>query len=173
MFFSVEWYSYIASIRPRPFSRGNENNRISIPLYNTRASIRPRPFSRGNHPTTPSKNRSNAASIRPRPFSRGNGDLKNCTFPIFNQLQFGHGLSAVETIRWNSFSLRWSTRFNSATTFQPWKPIGNIVRLVDFIAASIRPRPFSRGNGDNGSNLGTSVIWLQFAHDLSAVETWR
>jgi len=37
--------------------------------------------------------------------------------------------------------------------------------------ASIRPRPFSRGNASYLGNQGRVVKVLQFGHDLSAVET--
>ena len=62
------------------------------------------------------------ASMGPRPFSRGN------------------------TIRWMGYSLM-RTRFNGATSFQPWKHAGGYSLLSWFwVPASMGPRPFSRGN---------------------------
>ena len=89
-------FHFVASIRPRPFSRGNEAKE-GDPAKVKYASIRPRPFSRGNYLSEPDEslllqsfNSATTfqpwkrqlclagcyhlphASIRPRPFSRGN-----------------------------------------------------------------------------------------------------
>ena len=59
-----------ASIRPRPFSRGNKALDYFQVGFGS-ASIRPRPFSRGNVHNTAVPSLVGGASIRPRPFSRG------------------------------------------------------------------------------------------------------
>ena len=109
-----------ASIRPRPFSRGNRLVRRSTGCR-TIASIRPRPFSRGNNELQYQQFKLSKASIRPRPFSRG------------NKLWWWMGLSFTHS-------------FNSATTFQPWKRVKTTLLVTTNNSASIRPRPFSRGN---------------------------
>ena len=158
-----------ASIRPRPFSRGNSSNAdhrhnrrlgfnsattfqpwkhgqnilmmkvlgqlqfghdlsavetqvaCKVKEYRFLASIRPRPFSRGNCLFKFVNGILFLASIRPRPFSRGN-------------------------YSWNNGSLTRMGCFNSATTFQPWKPRRQLGYFPLVCNASIRPRPFSRGN---------------------------
>ena len=98
----------------------------------------------------------------PRPFSRGN-----------YQLARGHDLSAVET-PCRGHDLTWAflprACFNGATTFQPWKPPGlrSVPRQCG--GASMGPRPFSRGNIASPALVST-ISWLQWGHDLSAVET--
>jgi len=61
------------------------------------------------------------ASIRPRPFSRGNKPFFAIISKNGNSLQFGHDLSAVETGQSYLDIVLQYPRFNSATTFQPWK----------------------------------------------------
>ena len=105
----------------------------------------------------------------PRPFSRGNQQQQigsHCSV----SLQWGHDLSAVETERrivkstthfrcfngattfqpWKrqEATPRWTGRasFNGATTFQPWKHVSGRDINMGIIAASMGPRPFSRGN---------------------------
>ncbi len=136
---------FFASIRPRLFSRGNvKQNEIEVPstncfnsattfqpwkrgdsalalLLQPMASIRPRLFSRGNDQSNRFDQRKGIASIRPRLFSRGNTQI----ITILTLVQAG---------------------FNSATTFQPWKPRN---RFRDHLATTK----------------------LQFGHDFSAVET--
>ena len=63
-------------------------------------------------------------------------------------LQFGHDLSAVET---------------------PKRQLPSNGQRE----ASIRPRPFSRGNTIRNSKRLIGYSGLQFGHDLSAVETSR
>jgi len=61
--------------------------------------------------------------------------------------------------------------FNSATTFQPRKHRQKVIKQLDDLVASIRPRPFSRGNGSLTIPIFSANSSLQFGHDLSAVET--
>ena len=60
-------------------------------------------------------------------------------------LQFGHDLSAVETEITILLCRLQPSCFNSATTFQPWRHEYSLSGVCPR-AASIRPRPFSRGN---------------------------
>jgi len=62
-------------------------------------------------------------------------------------LQFGHDLSAVETVVETVKRKAVKPSFNSATTFQPWKRV------------------------ETASNTTYERSRLQFGHDLSAVET--
>ena len=158
-----------ASIRPRLFSRGNH----SIPArlthkgdrFNSATALQPW---KRCEPQVP-RPLARRASIRPRLFSRGNlnrglqaggqgalqfghGSSAVETLHCRNRagapfgLQFGHGSSAVET-RTLAHTLRTlCARFNSATALQPWKLGIPAPDLAQMIAASIRPRLFSRGN---------------------------
>ena len=111
-----------ASMGPRPFSRGNllgggllpprelglqwghglsavEIARHRGPTTGARrASMGPRPFSRGNVARLEDLTGAQAASMGPRPFSRGNDPLVNFRGVEGFELQWGHGLSAVEMI---------------------------------------------------------------------------
>ncbi len=107
------------------------------------------------------------ASMEPRPFSRGYQVKKGSKLEIA-VLQWSHGLSAVDT-ETSEKDKELYQGFNGATAFQPW--IHNIMRInvydndrlqwshglsaVDtqgnipialyLLAASMEPRPFSRG----------------------------
>jgi len=121
----------------------SSNNRIRNKL----ASIRPRPFSRGNvrHYFQTCEFPCDA-SIRPRPFSRGNSFMEQW-FPYEDGLlQFGHDLSAVETLICSPY-------------------------YRNDLLASIRPRLFSRGNTVDGNDIPVYGYILQYGHDFSAVET--
>ena len=84
-------------------------------------------------------------------------------------LQWGHGLSAVETANAADEVLQGGKAFNGATAFQPWKPprrhlhptnrtrfngatafqpwkLGGDTYVSPVRKASMGPRPFSRGN---------------------------
>ncbi len=114
------------------------------------------------------------------------------------ELQFGHDFSAVETCKWfccyttsdrmasirprlfsrrnrrrlGFISLLGMMRFNSATTFQPWKlGTAGTSSALPGATASIRPRLFSRGNELYLITILQLQEWLQFGHDFSAVET--
>ena len=87
--------SWVASMGPRPFSRGNTDRDSREPKSEV-ASMGPRPFSRGNRDEASAVHLSRHASMGPRPFSRGN----HMDFP---QAYICH------------------SGFNGATTFQPWK----------------------------------------------------
>jgi len=111
------------------------------------------------------------ASIRPRPFSRGN------VYKIYDRavmafaLQFGHDLSAVETEIMEAILEQALFGFNSATTFQPWKPGADLTgarRFLGFNSATTF-QPWKHGRTILSAKYRE---WLQFGHDLSAVETW-
>ena len=82
----------------------------------------------------------------PRPFSRGNVPQQNHIELGGSGLQWGHGLSAVET------PCRLSVRDTT-----DW--------------ASMGPRPFSRGNRSLSRTRPFCRLRLQWGHGLSAVET--
>ena len=71
-------------------------------------------------------------------------DKASCGLEVW--LQFGHDLSAVETP-------------------------DHLAILEPLQRASIRPRPFSRGNNWVITQIRPIPALLQFGHDLSAVET--
>ena len=211
-------FGHGASMGPRPFSRGNAGVQALSTQLN-RASMGPRPFSRGNESAATSDSTTAArlqwghglsaveigavaagvvsarlASMGPRPFSRGNGvSAVAGRFPYYGG-------------------------FNGATAFQPWKSARNLRHapsarwlqwghglsaveivlrselVVEADAASMGPRPFSRGNGRREARRGpgprsfngatafqpwkserrmlreTTMITLQWGHGLSAVE---
>ncbi len=111
-----------------------------------RASIRPRLFSRGNICLDIWTGFQEIASIRPRLFSRGNRKTSNCR-------------SA------------YSNGFNSATTFQPWKPeIVNEYHLNELgFNSATTFQPWKQSPAPGHENNGKEE--LQFGHDFSAVET--
>ena len=156
------------------------------------ASMEPRPFSRGYRAKVSGGNSRRSASMEPRPFSRGYSGkqpwtLSGCELhgatafqPWIRatarsgpnrakKLQWSHGLSAVDTKRKGTWSLRSGTGFNGATAFQPWIHQNLPLRPVSFyglqwshglsavdtgcsaaghhrrVQASMEPRPFSRG----------------------------
>jgi len=77
--------------------------------------------------------------------------LVNQLFTVAQELlQFGHDLSAVETNIMTAVNFAHPFGFNSATTFQPWKRSLKGVGHFFAFNASIRPRPFSRGNDKAG-----------------------
>src|SRR3989339_695735 len=155
----------------------------------------PRPFSRGNQPAALATVERLRASMGPRPFSRGNMayPVPLCSSRLL--LQWGHGLSAVETPRWPALRGNRGPRFNGATAFQPWKRRGSIgpggrqrgfngatafqpwkppqgkTRPACTSRASMGPRPFSRGNAADPRVRLLRLARLQWGHGLSAVET--
>ena len=66
-------------------------------------------------------------------------------------LQWGHGLSAVETGAVPQAGSDGGSGFNGATAFQPWKHTSPNPAKSYHERASMGPRPFSRGNEANGS----------------------
>ena len=185
-------YGVTASMGPRPFSRGNvgpaffrrrvgmlqwghdlsavETTAVRVHRYFfIGASMGPRPFSRGNAELSRCRPSGLAASMGPRPFSRGNNQAIIRVGDLTSGLQWGHDLSAVETVRGpqagstnreasmgprpfsrgNSGSVSRPyirpTCFNGATTFQPWK-LFTLMPCTTIGTASMGPRPFSRGN---------------------------
>ena len=134
-----------ASIRPRRWSRGDAKSRpneaLNTASFNSattleswrplvssaharaasKASIRPRRWSRGDLKSTVGGLQAIGASIRPRRWSRGDGGI--CVARLHS-----------------------STRFNSATTLESWRP-----------------------SNENGSTIGHTL--LQFGHDVGVVET--
>ena len=86
-------------------------------------------------------------------------------------LQFGHGTSAVETLRLRPLlACHWS--FNSATAHRPWR-LWRRSMLVTPEGASIRPRHIGRGDLSDVVHLAEAETVLQFGHGTSAVETIR
>ena len=81
----------------------------------------------------------------PRPFSRGNKSAATASDVAAGELQWGHGLSAVEMVI----------------------PGGETKMRRD---ASMGPRPFSRGNPGSACLCDSQRHGLQWGHGLSAVE---
>ena len=134
----------LASIRPRPFSRGNQV-RISLvfgalPRFNSATTFQPWKR-RLEGRTYPASHRFNSATTfqpwkQPRPV---------CASSPQELLQFGHDLSAVETAK---LSAKCSASGPASIQQRPFSR-GNLNGLSEVFAlaeASIRPRPFSRGN---------------------------
>ena len=87
------------------------------------------------------------------------------------ELQWGHGLSAVEMTHSAQQKPNPLTRFNGATAFQPWKSGTPIKRIeIPKPLASMGPRPFSRGNTPSKPPPLPHPFRLQWGHGLSAVE---
>jgi len=57
----------------------------------------------------------------PRHFSRGSGEIVCLLNQETIELQWGHGISAVEVMERLRKEDRYTDSFNGATAFQPWK----------------------------------------------------
>ena len=135
-----------ASIRPRPFSRGNGFFLTGINSESHLLQFGHELSSVETNPTDNFRRRSCAASIRPRPFSRGNKRLcKGVTF-LQAVLQFGHDLSAVETSQGDPLNCGYRITLQFGHELSAVETILPDVIAGGFPCASIRPRPFSRGN---------------------------
>ena len=130
---------------PRPFSRGNPLPPSLLPAlkpdFNGATAFQPWKHQAARY----REQKKIITSMGPRPFSRGNKEESPC-LPPTRSLQWGHGLSAVET----------------GTAMHAW--------LLEGIT-SMGPRPFSRGNEAFFAWLRTGKQRLQWGHGLSAVET--
>src|SRR3990172_3931892 len=86
-------------------------------------------------------------------------------------LQWGHGLSAVDTLGPSSGYEAKRPGFNGATAFQPWIQGRRSAAAKAWALASMGPRPFSRGYAVNMDVVTTLLAQLQWGHGLSAVDT--
>ena len=85
----LQWGHGLSAVEIRPHLR---EHRVGF-----LASMGPRPFSRGNEPRpTAARDLHAGASMGPRPFSRGNDSAPTRFRISWGRLQWGHGLSAVE-----------------------------------------------------------------------------
>ena len=135
----------LASIRPRPFSRGNVVLEIVV--------VVPLTVLQFGHDLSAVETEGERMVLRDALVLQFGHDLSavetwsldyKCD-PIETTLQFGHDLSAVETI-WYGSTYCWSL----VASIRP-RPFSrgnfrNSYQLCCFCDASIRPRPFSRGN---------------------------
>ena len=179
---------------PRPFSRGYMPPQSLIPMISL-ASMGPRPFSRGYYISHPHLHKQDIASMGPRPFSRGYGSQYIALEFWWLLLQWGHGLSAVDTLVNDSAQafiargLQWGhglsavdtnckdgligvccIGFNGATAFQPWildKERRRRGRRPCFNGATAF-QPWIQLRGER--RLIFSFL-LQWGHGLSAVDT--
>ena len=162
-----------ASMGPRHFSRGKKYGAEDCDVDTIRASMGPRHFSRGKvFRRRCDRARRQLASMGPRHFSRGKSDIGTAMATsawsgasmgprhfsrgklIFNPtvqtakdvwLQWGHGISAVESIN---------------------RPNGH--HWIQF--ASMGPRHFSRGKKKHHTSSNVTKLTLQWGHGISAVE---
>ena len=134
-----------ASMGPRPRSRGC----LSGPARGrtvTQASMGPRPRSRGclqiaDHVADVDR----GASMGPRPRSRGCARRLPPPDPTAALLQWGRGLAAADVAAWGD-TLTWGgPRFNGAAASQPRMSATAWRVKARFHAASMGPRPRSRG----------------------------
>ena len=135
-----------ASMGPRPFSRGNWHRRKSLRRMSVELqwgrdlSVAETSHSpRGRSPEGP-------ASMGPRPFSRGNERIR------YQRTLAPSGFNGAATFQSRKlvFSRHlltpFSASFNGAATFQSRKPTPPPAKASKAEAASMGPRPFSRGN---------------------------
>ncbi len=135
------------------------------------ASMGPPSFGGGNMPVSPLRSRCvtcfNGATVFRRwkqnsvPRLRGPPDV----------LQWGHRLSAVETLRCRTGTRMRLRGFNGATVFRRWKRCSKIPNLGMLGLASMGPPSFGGGNDGTRQQLGERLCALQWGHRLSAVET--
>ena len=155
---------------PRLFSRGNSAIQSDCTTYR-KASMGPRLFSRGN-PSVELRHfaelvmlqwghdfsaveiskfpKSNPireyASMGPRLFSRGNHGSESAESTCHRAASMGPRLFSRGNLDCNIQPIDASSRFNGATTFQPWKSQSHVYGTHEIRCASMGPRLFSRGN---------------------------
>src|SRR3990172_2021237 len=86
-------------------------------------------------------------------------------------LQWGHGLSAVDTLGPSSGYEAKRPGFNGATAFQPWIPSAGAGPEALDDGVQLGPRLFARGYAVNMDVVTTLLAQLQWGHGLSAVDT--
>ena len=135
------------------------------------------------------------ASMGPPPFGDGNLETTGRNLVQDIGLQWGHRLSAMETLvpplvmvmAWSSFNGAtafrrwkrqrrrpgppWCARFNGATAFRRWKLVAPMLTPVGPEAASMGPPPFGDGNDQAFYGGFVELGTLQWGHRLSAMET--
>ncbi len=110
----------LASMRPRPSSRGERKVALGIALV-PGASMRPRPSSRGEPGRPAGRARPGpAASMRPRPSSRGERHGASRTRRCPDSFNAATAFKPWRTKRARR-RRRWSSSFNAATAFKPWR----------------------------------------------------
>ena len=140
----------------------------------SRASMGPPPFGDGNESLGVSTKVCLTASMGPPPFGDGNY-CYGTPYWYIPVLQWGHRLSAMETLRCCPMkTLRTPNGFNGATAFRRWKPTGcrgsprgRWPLRFNGATAFRRWKLWNRGNRLCGKSR------LQWGHRLSAMETGR
>ena len=136
------------------------------------ASMGPPPFGSGNYPHRPDPRGHSSASMGPPPFGSGNEPKMGERLVSLAKLQWGHRLSAVETLVIATASddllsrLQWGHRLSAVET--PSRPTSKMTgrnplqwghRLSAVETSSIL------------APCSSSLVLLQWGHRLSAVET--
>ena len=85
------------------------------------ASMGPPPFGDGKGNATLGSWRRVAASMGPPPFGDGKGDAEIADTDKLVMLQWGHRLSAMESLQGRRRLLGRQSSFNGATAFRRWK----------------------------------------------------
>ena len=133
------------------------------------ASMGPPPFGSGNVKSYPFRNVCSTASMGPPPFGSGNVVIERNAGGRALLLQWGHRLSAVETINAEA-GTNFRGGFNGATAFQQWKP-GTIRIRATNSAGFNGATAFQQWKHDVEKTYHMKVYALQWGHRLSAVET--
>ncbi len=133
----------VASMRPRPFSRGNpavqiKTWRISYG-FNEAATIQSRKWARGRRPPFAAACFNEAATIQSRKYAQRCGTMM--LSPGFNEAATIQSRKCSQAV----FSIRRKCCFNEAATIQSRKSRSARIQGAGLVA-SMRPRPFSRGN---------------------------
>ena len=156
-----------ASMGPRPFSRGNwlgiaraDRGRVS---FNGATAFQPWKSPRSRSPRRGWEGFNGATAFQP--WKCPDDRRRRTRARRFN------GATAFQP--WK-FRRPWPRRsppmgFNGATAFQPWKFVAVAPPSPSVAAASMGPRPFSRGNNQERAER-RRTIRLQWGHGLSAVE---
>ena len=161
--------TFVASIRPRRWSRGDVVVHEAGDNLPRHASIRPRRWSRGDYLLAIRCVPQSPASIRPRRWSRGDPGLLVGVRTYLKELQFGHDVGVVETYDtdvsdsdWTSASIR-PRRWSRGDVGDVWV----VARAGD---ASIRPRRWSRG--DTAVDVIAPNVTMSF-NSATTLESWR
>ena len=164
-------------------------------LQSWMASMRPRRIRRGEQPTCrPQRGELSAASMRPRRLAVENVELERRRCRAADELQCGHGDSAVENARRRLAScnvrrlqcghgdsavenalhrpctLGTVHGFNAATAIQPWRTATAATGPGRRVRASMRPRRFGRGERRSLYRMRSADGRLQCGH---GDEPWR
>ena len=134
------------------------------------ASMGPRRWSRGRDDGRTIRGFADRASMGPRRWSRGRVHATFSAICHSDQLQWGHGDGAVEEQPAMRHDTSRTGGFNGATAMEPWKRRDRLRRGPQPRVASMGPRRWSRGRGEDEHTRNATSIGFNGA---TAMEPWK